>query len=311
MKQSFEEFVKFKISQPSMLSESRTILNEFIVDQSAFVLLDEDFKTPFETVWETSIKNAEELPPDTMVVAEMKITSEDVEKEMSNCRDCFQSLKFFIEKAFPENPSVWQYFGYKDYEQARKNHDKMPRFMTDLNLAAVKYKTELNAVKCTTAMIANIISVRDLLNSALSEQHQQITERPLATKTRVQLLNEAWDIRLKVNKASKIVFKDDIVKMRIYLLPASEESGTVFNFTGTITETGTGTMLEKAGISLGNSIPVIYSDSNGKFGGAQIPDGIYTAHVVLDGFLSKDVPVTIVERAVFVAHIELEKYHAG
>ena len=311
MKQSFEEFVKFKISQTSMLSESRTTLTEFKTDQTAFGLFDKDFKPPFETAWEASIKAAEDLPSDVVVAAIMKQSSEEVEIEMGNCRDCFQGSKFFIEKAFPENPGIWQIFGYNEYEHCRQNHDRMPRFMTDFSTAATKYDAKLIAVNFTAPMIANILTVRDKLNAALSNQHQQITERPLATHTRVQVLNEAWDIRVKVGKASKIVFKDDVAKLRIYLLPASEELSTVFNFTGTVTETGTGALLEKAGISLGNSIPVIYSDSNGKFGGAQIPDGVYTAHVVLDGFLSKNVPVTIVDGEAFVAHIELDKYHGG
>ena len=309
MKLPVEEVVKFKISHDSMISESLTTLTEFKTDMVAFGLFDKDFKTPFDTVWETKLKVVEDLPSDIVVKAGMKVSSVDVETEMSNCRDCFQGSKFFIEKAFPENPAVWNLFGYNEYEHCRNNHDRMPRFMSDFSTAANNYDTELIAVNFTAPMIANILVVRDELNVKLSEQHQQITERPIATQNRVQLLNEVWDIRLQVGKASKVVFKDDVAKYRIYLLPASEEAGTVFNFTGTVTELGSGIALENASITLGGDIPVIISDSNGKFGGAQIPVGVYTAHIVLDGYLSKDVPVTIVNGEIFVAHIELEKYH--
>ena len=98
-------------------------------------------------------------------------------------------------------------------------------------------------------------------------------------------------------------------KYRIYLLPASEEAGTIFNFMGTVTELGSGIALENVAITLGGDILVIISDSNGKFGGALIPAHEYTAHIVLDGYLSKDVPVNIVDGQIFVAHIEMEKYH--
>ena len=309
MKLPVEEVVKFHITHDSMISESRTILTEFKKDQTAFGVFDKDFKTPYDTEWETKLKAAEETPSDIVVKAGMKVSSVDVETEMSHCRDCFQGAKFFIEKAFPLNPAIWHYFGYNEYEHCRNNHDRMPGFMTDFSTAANKYDTELIAVNFTDPMITNILVIRDELNAKLSEQHQLITERPLATQNRVHLLNEVWGIRQNVGMASKIVFKDDVAKYRIYLLPAYEEVGTIFNFSGTVTELSTGIALENATITLGGDIPVIISDSNGKFGGALIPDGVYTAHIVLDGYLSKNIPVTIVKGEIFVAHIELEKYH--
>lgn len=308
MKHANEETAKFEISQDSMLEESKVTINQFKDDQAAFVIFDKDFDTPFDTDWELLVKTAGDTLPDSVVAANMKLATEDVEHEMEDCRECFQGAKFFIQKAFPDNPTVQQIFGYHDYEDARKNHDKMPRFMTNFHAVAMEYKTELVGVNYTLLNIANILTVRDALNAGLAKQHQKMGGRSLATKSRVGELNVIWEIRQKVAQAAKIVFKDDYTRFRMYLLPASDEPSTSFNFIGTATELGTGKVLEGVMINLGNNLPMIFSDSNGKFGGAKIPAFSYTALVTLDGYLERNISFNIIDGQVFVAHIELEKY---
>ncbi len=308
MRRSLEEFAKFQISQDSMLAESTDVANQFADDEAAFELFDANFATPYATNWVIALKKAGNTPPDSVVAAIMKLASEEVETEMEDCRTCFQSAKFFIEKAFPDNHTVWEIFGYNDYLDARKSHDKMPRFMTNFNAAAVLYHLELDAVNYSAAKAANILVVRDALNAAIDKQHQKMGGRLLATKSRVTELNDLWETRVEVSKAAKVVFADDYTRYHMYLLPASDEPATSFNFIGTVTEVGTGKKLFGAMINLGNNLPMIFSDSNGKFGGAKIPAFSYTALVTLNGYLEKNISISIVDGEVFVAHIELEIY---
>jgi hypothetical protein len=308
MKRSSEELVKFQISQDSMISESTVVIAQFEEDQAAFETFDADFATPFGTKWSAALKAALLTPADSTVATIMKLSSEEVEVKMEDCRTCFQSAKFFIEKAFPDNPTVWNVFGYHDYEAARKSHDKMPRFLTNFHTVAVEYKDELIAVNFLALAAANILVVRDALLTSLAKQHFKMGNRTMATNSRVKELNSLWETRQEVAKAAKVIFANDYTRYRMYLLPASEEHSDTYNFTGTVTELGTGKKLFGAKINLGNNLPMIFSDSNGKFGGAKIPAFSYTALVTLDGYLEKNVSVNIVDGEIFIAHIELEIY---
>ena len=308
MKRSSEEFVKFKISQDSMLSESTVVIDRFEEDHAVFEAFDSDFATPYGTKWSAALKAAMLTPSDSTVATIMKLSSEAVEVKMEDCRNCFQSAKFFIEKAFPNNRTVWDLFGYHEYDAARKSHDKMPNFFTNFHAVAVEYKDDLIAVNFLTPAIANILTVRDALLASLADQHHKIGNRTLATKSRIADLNNLWVTRQEVAKAAKVVFANDYARYRMYLLPASEEHTDTFNFTGTVTELGTGKKLFGVMINLGNNLPMIYSDSNGKFGGAKIPAFSYTALVTLDGYLERSISFNVVDGVVFVAHIELEIY---
>ena len=48
---------------------------------------------------------------------------------MNECREYFQMMSAFIEKAFPNRKEIWTQFGVNDYEKARVSETKMIQFL--------------------------------------------------------------------------------------------------------------------------------------------------------------------------------------
>ena len=301
---------KYNLTQGVLLRESRTVLGFFKTDQAKFGSFDKAFLTPFDTVWLASIVAGENEPDDDSVVVDQKLETEEVESEMEACRACFQGIKYFIEKAFPNQPTIWQKFGTTHYDLARKNHDKMFRLMTNLSAAAIYYKDELIAAGYTQIKIDAIQVLRDALNEALTNQQTLIDGRAEATAHRITILNEVWDYRTAVAKAAKEIFEEKTAKYIQYLLPGEDQVTPVFNFSGTTTEVGTGIALEDVMINISSHLPIMSSDAKGNFGQADVPTDSYNALATKDGYLEKNFSVNKQEGIDFVIHIEMEKYHA-
>ena len=306
---NIKEFArKYQVGQTPMLRESRNVCSAFKNDQTEFGNFDKEFKTPFDVQWLAAIKEGEDEPDDDSVTVDMKLETELVAGIMEACRKDFQGIKYFIEKAFPTQRSIWQKFGYTHYEEARHNHDKMFRFMTNYEAAADYYKDELIAAGYTLPKIAAITTLKDSLNKALTDQGTLIDGRPGATDHRIEILNFAYDFRQKVAKAAKEIFAVGSAKYELYLLSDATAPVVDYNFEGTTTEVGTGYPLNNVKINLGNSVPLIFSNAKGLFGAEGVPDFSYTALVSLDGYMERNISINKVEGVTFVIHIELEKY---
>ncbi len=301
---------KYNLSQGALLRESRIVIDQFKSDQSKFSIFDKQFLTPFDTDWLASIVAGENEPDDSSVVVDQKLETEEVETEMEACRVCFQGIKYFIEKAFPDQPTIWQKFGTTHYEAARKNHDKMFRLMTNLYAAADYYSAQLITAGYTKIKIDAIMVLRDTLNTAITDQQLLIDSRAVATAHRIALLNEVWGYRTAIAKAAKEIFLNNSTKYNQYLLPGDDQVTPLYNVSGTTTEMGTGLALDGVKINLSSHLPLIYSNGKGNFGAADVPTDSYTALATKDGYLEKNFSVNKQEGIDFVIHLEMEKYHA-
>lgn len=279
----------FKISSASMLIDSRVTLKEFIPDQKEFENLDADFAPPFEKNWQAAIDVAEALPTDEDTVDIQTGYTETVESTMEQCRKAFQDAKYFIEKAFPTKKAVQKEFGFDDYDEARKNVPKMTTFMGVLSKKVVKYQAQLLAVKFPKTSIDNILNLAKTLLDDKTEQETVINSRLSLTEDRTEKLNNVWAFRRQVAKAAKNIYKDNYSKYRMYLLPASEESGDIFDIQGTITDKASGANLENVKVSIGSLS--VNTDSNGKYGLVDVAEGTVTITFELEGYQTATVDV--------------------
>lgn len=272
----------YKISDDTMLQDTRTIIKEFDTDKTSFTMLDDDFKDPFRANWQAAIATVDNAPTDEQIVDSQTSLTQNVETTMEACRQQFQAAKYFIEKAFPDKPAVWNEFGYDNYIAARKSPEKMAVFMQVFNKVATKYKTELIAKKYTQAQIDDILTKRQALLDARTNQELAKNARGGFTQNRVDALNKVWGFRLAVARAAKQIFANNYARYNVYLLPASEESDTVFNIKGTVTDAATKKPIENVSINWNSESAT--SDSNGKYGIAQLSKGSITITYSASGY---------------------------
>jgi hypothetical protein len=290
-----------------MLQDSRTTLAEFATDAATFKSFDADFDDAFAADWETAIANASNATTDDLVVAEQMGLTAAVEEKMEACRVHFQSAKYYIEKAFPNKPALWKEFGYDNYLNARKSVEKMIVFMSVFNRVANKptYKILLVNAGYSEDNLNAILTKREELIDAKTDQEIGKNSREQITQNRIELLNQVWAFRTKVSKAAKYIFVSNFARYKVYLLPASAESSSNFSITGTVTKKGTKEVIENVEVSNGNADQNTQTDSNGMFGMANLASGSYTLTFTHPSFKTYSQTVTY-KRDTMVVNVEME-----
>jgi hypothetical protein len=209
----------FSTSDAKMLEFARLIHGFFLTDLADFTAFDPDFDPVYAAAFLASIVAAESFSSDDQLIDVMATATVEVEENMKACRDYFQSSKYFIEKAYPKKPTVWNEFGYNDYMESRQVQAKMIQFMLHFHETATKYSAELIAVNFDAAKIAEIKSLADALQAANFVQETIRKERTTKTQNRVTLLNECWENCQTIRKAAKAVYAENWGKWQLYLLP--------------------------------------------------------------------------------------------
>jgi hypothetical protein len=298
----------FKISDDSMLQDSRTTQALFKDDQATFQAFDADFKTPFETQWQKAIADAENAPTDEQILDVQGTLTTNVETALNDCGKCFQDAKYFIKKAFPNQTGIWDEFGFDNYEDARKNPDRMITFMNVFSTTAndTKYNTNLVAAGFDQKKIDDILAKRKALIDAKTAQEVAKNSRLGTTQSRIALMNTVWTFRTKVAEAAKNIYQDDFAKYKAYLLPASAEGTGVFSIQGTVIDKATGDKLENVTVSYGTAPNDVTTDSNGEYGFAKLTNGNYTLSFSLATY--KPITKTVDFKGdTLVVDMELEK----
>jgi len=279
----------FSITDDWMLQESRTTMQEFVNDATTFKDFDADFTDNFATQWETAINNAFAAPSDELTLDSQIGLTEIVEEKMEDCRAHFQSAKYFIEKAFPNKPTVWNEFGFDNYDIARKAPEKMIVFMGVFSKVANKPENTLKLVEAGYKQ-SNIDEIDNKLNaliSAKTDQEMSKNGRGGSTQNRIELLNIVWEIRTKVAKAAKNIFIDNYARYKVYLLPANSESNIGLSIIGTVTIQDSQTPIENVQINCINNSISTSTDSNGKYGLAKLNNGNYVITFAHPSFKTK------------------------
>lgn len=212
----------YRMADDTMTQFCSTLIGLFAADKADFVDFDSDFDDPFQEVWQTNITAAEGVIKDEVIVDEQTGLSAIAEETMDACRHQFQSSKYFIEKAFPNNRPVHNEFGYDNYDDARNVQTRMISFMENFHRVAEKHKEKLLEANYTQEKIDEIDTLRSQLHTANKNQEAFKKGRPVLTQDRIIILNKPWEAVLLVHKAAKNIYHDDSAKYDQYKLPATE-----------------------------------------------------------------------------------------
>lgn len=216
----------YTIPDAYMLEFAKTLRLFFMEDQAHFAAKDSNFATPYEENWKMAIAAAEDEPGQEQRKYQLTGLTETVLKEMDLCREIFQDSKRSIRKAFPRNVTIWNEFGFDDYNAVGRKQTEMIQFMKRFHTTAIKYSAELGvpAVNFTAADIDEIETRRAALDVANNAQEKFKKDLPTFTRERTEKLNTVWNICTDVGSVGKSLFKKDYAKYQHYLLPEGEET---------------------------------------------------------------------------------------
>jgi len=206
-------------SDADMLQAARVTHGHFVEDYDEMIAFDATLEDPFADDFLASIDAAQLLPVDNVVIDQQAEKTETVEDAMKKGRNGFQAMKYFIELAFPNNQTIWNQFGYNDYEEENRSQAKFIQFLYMLHQRAVEHQAALNDVGCTNARIAEIKTLADKIQAFNLSQELFIDNRPVGTETRIKALNRIWATVRRIRRVGKIIWAeaDDFGKYQRYL----------------------------------------------------------------------------------------------
>jgi hypothetical protein len=210
----------YTTSDADMLTNARNKLASYREDSAIFEDFDNQiFNVPMEQDWLAALNIADQTLDDDSVLEQQTQLTAAIEAKMVECRAYFQKqVKYFIEKAFPNQPLVWNEFGYNDYDKVRVSAKDMVRFMRKLHIFMQKYQAQLLTANFPLPKIALAETLRIELDTILTTQEYFIASRPSLTQDRINKLNKVFGYMAQVCKVGKMLFDDDEVRYERYLL---------------------------------------------------------------------------------------------
>lgn len=216
---------RYNVSDAEMLSEARNFTTLVTKHLPAFSGFDSQaFSSESIEVFSTTIKGAEEMPTDNVLIDIMASSTQKANETLEKCYEEVSLTKYYAKKVFRDNKPVMNQFGYNDLTKIRKSVDKMIRFMDDLIGVVKYYESELSAGGYPEGGIGELTRLRDLLKTQRDEQKVLIKERPVKTANRIDKLNEVWQNMVQINDAANILFKDNAELRKAFSLPTHSTS---------------------------------------------------------------------------------------
>ncbi len=268
----------YRVDAAALIEASRVMRLAAIEDLVELALKDAAITVGFTNLWKTANDDAEAAPTDEQLDDMLTQKTEAVEAKMKNCRDHFQDSKYFSELAFPNQKTIWNEFGFNDYDEVRDSQDKMTGFMKRLNLTQEKYKVQLIAIGYPQIEIDKSETLRGELEALNAAQDLLKKTNVGGTQTRITLNNIVYNTYMvRVGKLGKMVWKNDFAKYQRYLLPNGSEPAEVISVQGNVTGTPGGAPLQAVQIRIGE-IPgfLIETDALGNYQIGGLISGNYT-----------------------------------
>jgi hypothetical protein len=297
----------FNVPSGEMLQQSRAVRQLFNGDKALFSAFDTNLSDPYTDDWLASIEASEGYETDEQredILHEMTV---EVEAAMKAGRTAFKTAKYYIELAFADKPESMAKFGLDDYEEAAYNQSKFATFLT---LLYKQCKIPANETKLMTAgmTLLQIEAINTAVgNFTTKDETQDSTKMATteATQARDKQYNETYAYWQRVNRASKVIFDDDPVKLNQYKMPEGPQPDPDINFKGKVLDALNNTPLKNVVVKISELDIETTTNYAGNFNFVSLPAGTYTVRFVLAGYVTQDVPVTILASGVVVQNVSL------
>lgn len=209
-----------------MMEKAQVFHDNFIVDKLSFTTAFPGLVDPFAANFQTAINTADAIPPDSEVVQQIAVLTEQLEVQMEVARKAIQKLFVYVKVAFNDSQAYLKLFGKSQYDKARTNQLRMKELLEKANRQAnlAANKAPLIAAGFTQVMIDGLLTIMNAIDAANSTQEDAKSERYKKTEDRVKAYNTVWGFMVRISEASKVVYVDSPAKLAEYLLYPSSSN---------------------------------------------------------------------------------------
>jgi hypothetical protein len=211
---------KFSKSYDEALTQAYLFHSEFVLDLASFAAFSPSFDVAFAADFLDLIEVADVIPTNQEDLNNQVILSMAVEDQMAVARAIYQKLLVYVGLAFSNSEAALLAFGNNTYDEARLFPTKMMNLLQHalLNASSTAYKAALIAEGFLQTDIDSLDTIEHDLNTRYSAQQVYKQHTYGRSEERAIAFNAVWDVMVKINAASKIVFKDSPAKIEYYLL---------------------------------------------------------------------------------------------
>lgn len=211
---------KFNKSYDDALSQAYLFHSGLVRDLSLFTAYSPMFNAPYAANFLDLITDAGLLPTNDEDLNNQVIISLDVNNKLEESKNHYRKLISYVNLKWGDSVAVLRSFGNNLYEKARQSPQRMVNLLELANRAAesLKYKADLIAIGFLQSDITELLTLANELNDLYNDQQEFIQLSSEKAEQRVLAFNKFWDEMVKINNASKIVFKDSPAMIDYYLL---------------------------------------------------------------------------------------------
>ena len=211
---------KFSKTYDEALTQAYLFHSEFVLDLALFTAFSPSFDVAFAADFLDLIEVADAIPTNQDDLNNQVILTIAVDEQMAVARAKYQKLLVYIGLAFPYSETALLAFGNNTYDKARLLPTKMVNLLQNahINASSTTYKAALIAAGFLQTDIDSLETIADDLQTRYNAQQEYKQHTYRRSEERAIAFNAVWDVMVKINAASKIVFKDSPAKIEFYLL---------------------------------------------------------------------------------------------
>lgn len=297
----------FSVPVADMLQKSRTVQAIFELDKALFAAINAELDDPFANDWLESIIASESTESaETRQDQQMQETA-DVLEVMARGRQTYITSKYYIEIAFGNKPNILNKFGLDDYARASDTQKEFGLFLTNLHIQceAPNQKGDLLAAGMSQAQIDEIISCANDFAKENTQQNVFIEKTTEASEKRDAQYNETYGYFQKANRASKVVFYGNPIKLNQYMMPEGPQPDPDINLKGKVRDAANNAELKDVIVTIADLDLVTKTNFYGNYSFVSVPAGTYTLRFQLAGYTTIEKPVTILATGVVTDNVNL------
>lgn len=210
---------KFHVSDPVILEHAAKVIDYLPNDLPRFTLFDSELNQDKADSMKTAYERILSFGTDNTEVGVVKGLTKKKTDEHKKCVSLFKDVRYFAQKRFSNSPAVLKEFGVNKFTKACRTESKLVLFMYELDNTIKKYAGDLKDAGMKEDIIASIKPAAVALDKSNATQESGKKTRLVKTETRVELLNELYDILMEFSNASRRVFENDPLGRSRYVLP--------------------------------------------------------------------------------------------
>jgi len=224
----------YTVRDEIVLENAERFDNQYELDEPEFIKWNSAvFPVDFKIQFREKINKAKEFTNNSENIGRIIKNTPFTGRTLDECNKYFTEMVPVIESTFPNKISIWNQFGFNEYRESCKSYSKMVLFMENLFDVSERYKTLLTLNGFSQMKIDKIKALKEELQKEQIVQLSGLNTKPADTQKRIIMMNMVWLEMQKINRASKIIFQENVIISDKYELP-NHSSGTEAPISGII-----------------------------------------------------------------------------